>query len=494
MIRSHYQSATGCLCVETREEQRFLYNLISEIKSYDSEAEIAMMSAPQDEIQQIVINNEGKVVVGRPVINGAVNMAKAYAWLSESARRILVVFDWHMLCNNAGQWRDLLDAIQFIRQPQTEGNASLVIFVGPSFTFSEHNPLAGSMPILQFNLPTRSELRVIANGIGTLPEGEEAERILDALCGLSADTAEQVCAGHLVSHGRREVTSLNAARRQAIRQGRLEIWSPVAEIGGLGNLKDHVENEVVPWVRDESLAIRRILAAGLPGTGKSYFARWLAHRIGCECARLSIPGLKSGFVGESEANLRRALRTLDSMALESPLVVVLDEIDTVAREGADGGASSGMFAELLTWLQESRSLCIVVATLNRLDKLDAALASRFQSQLFFDLPSPDERRDVIRIHYQRCGCPLDTVDFLTDSTDGYSNRELAMSLIPSIARLSNRQPTREIITKVVMNTQSSSESQPDQLAKMRQAASSLRLANDHRDPLERPISGRRIKT
>lgn len=484
MIRPHYLAATGCVCIETREEIRAVRSIARDVWAINPNAEIAVMSAPSSQCCLIQQNPDGAIVNGTAIAKGMVNMEAAYEWAHDKPARVLIVHDWAPISNAPGSWRSLLSHLPLFRQPgdgseSEQGFASLVVFISPSFQFSDDNPLLGQIPILSFAPPNREELRDVVHTLHELPPGEDGERVLDALCGLTSASAEQVCSENLsANNGQWHTQSLNEARRQAIRRGGLEIWLPVSELGGLGGLKQHVQDEVIPWIRDDVLAIRRILAAGLPGTGKSYFARWLAHQIGCECARLSIPSLKSGFVGESEKNLRRALGVLDSMAAESPLVVVLDEIDTIAREGADGGTSSGMFAEMLTWLQESKSLCVVVATLNRLDKLDSALMSRFQSQMFFDLPRPAEREEVIRIHYQRCGCPLDTASVLRDITDGFSNREIAQSLIPSIARLSNRNPTTQIVQQVCQNAVSVSAAQPDQIKKMREAARSLRLAND----------------
>lgn len=277
--------------------------------------------------------------------------------------------------------------------------------------------------------------------------------------------------------------ALRAGRRQSLKSAGLEIWEPVAELGGLSGLRSVAEQEIFPWIRDSQLSIRRILCAGLPGVGKSYCARWLANQLGCECARLSIPALKGGLVGQSEGNLRRALATLDAIGKHSPVVCVLDEIDTIAREGNDGGTSSGMFSELLTWLQESTSQVIVLATLNRLDKLDAALESRFQTRFFFDLPSAAERQSVCQIHYTRLGCenPETAALSTAQASEGFSSRELAEHVIPSVARLTRRAPDTDTIRKVCSEFCPASRSQAEQLANMRRAAETLRRANDAPD-------------
>ena len=68
-------------------------------------------------------------------------------------------------------------------------------------------------------------------------------------------------------------------------------------------------------------------------------------------------------------------------------MLVLDEVDKIASEGLDGGTSSGMFSQLLTFLQRDRSKIICVACLNSLAKIDTALQDRFATQFFSTSPA-----------------------------------------------------------------------------------------------------------
>jgi SpoVK/Ycf46/Vps4 family AAA+-type ATPase len=325
------------------------------------------------------------------------------------------------------------------------------------------------------------------------PTNGQADAVADALGGLSLDAAEQASAECLAAHRGWNPDHLRAARKQILREAGLELWPTNADLGGLGGLREYVESEVLPWVRHPKLAVRRLLCAGVPGVGKSYCATWIAHRIGCECAHLSVERLKAGIVGASGANLRRCLATIDALTAESTLVVVLDEIDKLATEGLDGGTSSGMFAELLDWLPKSKA--VVIATLNHLDKLNAALESRFQARFFFDLPTQAERRAVARIHYADLGCTPESLDAAATATaqqtDGFSSREIARNVCESALRRGNLAPTANHVIGVVSTMTPSSITQAEQLAAMRKAASSLRRANDPQDDAD-PHASRRI--
>ncbi len=479
-LSSHYRAGTGAVLVETREETRLVRSLAATLPAT---AQIGVIAAPGGTLK------DGRT--GRP--EKVTGLANAYEWASAAPGRILVIFDWHTLCNAAGQWRGLIDALPGLRSPKGAGDtdpASLAVFVGPSWELSPANPLRGVIPVLGFDTPARSELADLAARLA--PLNGSADLVADALCGLTADAAEQAAAECLAAHGNQwNADYLRNARRRLLKEAGLELWAPAPELGGLGGFRSTTEAEILPWLRDPTLSVRRILCAGVPGVGKSFCARWLAGQLGCECARLSIPALKAGTVGASEANLRRALRALDSLAGEAPIVCVLDEIDTIARDGMDGGTSSGMFAELLTWLQESTSQAVVVATLNHLSKLDAALESRFQSRFFFDLPTHAERVAVAQIHYRRLACPTECAKATADYTDGFSSREIAEHICPSVARRSGRAPSAEVVARVCGAYTPASKTQAEQIAQMRRAAASLTRANDD-DDQPTATHGRRI--
>jgi hypothetical protein len=479
-IRSHFSAGTGALAVETREESRALREIIADLPTGTV---IATIAAPSGALKD--------ARTGRNIDNTERNgLPAAYSWAQSAPARVVIVYDFHVLINNPGHWRMLIESLPGLRSPkgarQTDP-ASLVIFVGPTFELTPQNPLRGALPILPFSPPDRAAIARTAESLHAIPT-DIRENVIDSLCGLPADAAEQ-CAAEVLARGQGwNVAALQSAKTRELKSAGLEIWEPEPELGGLAGLRDYCETRVFPWRNDPQLSVRRILCAGLPGTGKSYSARWIASRLGTKAARLSIPALKAGIVGASEGNLRRALRVIDSMSAESPLVVVLDEIDTIARDGLDGGTSSGMFAELLTWLQESKSQAIVLATLNRLDKLDAALESRFQARFFVDLPTHAERRAVAAIHLRRLRCESadDAAKAVADNTEGFSSREIAESLIPDLAALTNRKPDATTTARLAAGITPASKSQSEQLAQMRRAAATLRRANDADDAAPTP--------
>jgi hypothetical protein len=496
------KAVTGTVFVETREEKRLMASLFAELAGVAKE--FAVVAAPNGVVRSFRVVGGSVSTSKEPLVNpsgGQMTLVAAYEWVAASPKRVLVVLDWHVLANTPVHWRLVSDYLPRWQNPagRHPGDPpSLVVFVGPALTLDSNNPLKGSLPILQFDLPSREDLRAVANGVAELPADAAGEALVDALCGLTADAAEQVCAETIARGKGWNLDSLLSGKRQALRESGVNLLPPVKQIGGLGRLTGFVHSELIPWLRDPMLAERRILLYGMMGCGKSLFARWLAGQLGCLVGETSMASLKAGIVGASEANLRRTLRIADEMGRHAPYIMLLDEIDTIPRDGLDGGTSSGMMQILLTtlndWLSTGQNQVIVVATGNDLERLDPALESRFTSRWFVDLPTYTERREIAALHFSQYGCVnVDSAARLVaELTEGYSGREIGMDICRSAARLSNRKLDAYTVRQAVRRTTPVSVTQPEKLSKMRSSAASLRKANNEEDDSGDPSPTRRV--
>ena len=86
---------------------------------------------------------------------------------------------------------------------------------------------------------------------------------------------------------------------------------------------------------------------------------------------LDVGSLLGSLVGQTESNVRQALRIADAMA---PCLLFLDEIDKalagVASSGqTDSGVTARLFGSFLTWLSDHESDVFVIATCNDISKL-----------------------------------------------------------------------------------------------------------------------------
>lgn len=147
---------------------------------------------------------------------------------------------------------------------------------------------------------------------------------------------------------------------------------------------------------------RGVLLVGVPGCGKSVSAKAIAARWKMPLYRLDFATVQGSYVGQSEKQLKDALTTAEQV---SPCILWVDEIEkglSGATGGGDGGVSTRMVGQFLFWLQESKKLVFVVATANDVSQLPAELLrrGRFDEIFFVDLPTLEERKVILRMHYR----------------------------------------------------------------------------------------------
>jgi SpoVK/Ycf46/Vps4 family AAA+-type ATPase len=150
---------------------------------------------------------------------------------------------------------------------------------------------------------------------------------------------------------------------------------------------------------------RGVLLLGVPGTGKSAFAKALGRETGRPTLILDIGALMGSLVGQTEQNIRQALRIADAMA---PCLLFCDEIEKalsgVAGSGSgDSGVSSRLFGSLLTWMNDHLSDVYLIATCNDISKLppEFSRAERFDAVVFLDLPDRDEKDAIWRLYLDK---------------------------------------------------------------------------------------------
>ena len=152
------------------------------------------------------------------------------------------------------------------------------------------------------------------------------------------------------------------------------------DIGGLENLKK--------WLRRKSKIFQNVnkaktfgvdipkgvLVAGMPGCGKSLTAKAAEKAFEVPLLRLDMGRLMGKYVGESEANMRKAMSLAEAI---SPCVLWIDEIEKAFAGIGQGGGSAEvvtrLFGSFLTWMQEKNSLTFVVATANDIIKMPPEL-------------------------------------------------------------------------------------------------------------------------
>jgi len=270
--------------------------------------------------------------------------------------------------------------------------------------------------VIEHELPDHSQLDGIARGVATqegeLPEGDELGRVIDAAKGLTRSEAENAFSLSLVRHGALEPATLWEIKGQQLKKSGLVSLHRGSErfdqLGGLDNLKAFclraMRRQSEPQAGKRP---RGVLLLSPPGCGKSQFAKALGNETGRPTVILDIGNLLGSLVGQSESNVRQALKLADAMA---PCVLFCDEIEKglagASSSGqTDSGVTARVFGSLLTWLNDHESDVFFVATANDASKLppEFARAERFDGVFFVDLPSREQKDGIWSIYIRHYG-------------------------------------------------------------------------------------------
>ncbi len=221
------------------------------------------------------------------------------------------------------------------------------------------------------------------------------------------------------------------------------------EVGGLDGLKRWLELRRIAFAGDAAkLGVdppKGVLLLGVQGAGKSMAAKAIAGSWNVPLMRLDFGVLYNKFHGESERNLREALKQAEAMA---PCVLWIDEIEKgLASDGgaSDGGVSRRMLGTVLTWMAERTAKVFLVATANDVTQLPPELLrkGRMDEIFFVDLPEAATRADIFRIHLRKR--KLDAAKFdlsqLAVAADGFSGAEIEQAIVAAIYEaLAAKQP------------------------------------------------------
>ena len=352
--------------------------------------------------------------------------------------------------------------------------------------------LEKEVAVLDYALPDMAELnQVLSQQIDQnrlrRPTTETREKLLKAALGLTRDEAEKVYRKAQVKAGKlteAEVEIVLSEKKQLIRRnGILEYIEEDETIDSVGGLE-----ELKTWLKQRSNAFterareyglpqpKGMLILGVPGCGKSLIAKTTARLWGLPLIRLDMGRVYDGsMVGRSEANLRNALKTAESI---SPAILFIDEIDkafagSTGSADSDGGTSSRIFGSFLTWMQEKTSPVFVIATANRVERLPGEFLrkGRFDELFFVDLPSAEERKEIFTIHLlkRRGDITRFDLDQLVSICDGFSGAEIEQGLVAAMyeAFAQDREFTQLDIIAAIKATNPLSKTMSEQVTALR---------------------------
>ncbi len=431
------------------------YPLIYLVTSEEERAEQAIATISQGKPTRrffIWTVTHGIVEYGQPrnvTQHNTVSPEAAIEWVTRQREPGLFVFkDLHPFVDSPAVTRWLRDAIASFK-----GTQKSIILMSPVQQIPIE--LEKEVAVLDFAMPTMTELNQVLSQQLEVNRTHKIttdarEKLLKAALGLTRDEAEKVYRKAQVTAGRlteEEVGVVLSEKKQLIRRnGILEYIEEDETLDSVGGLE-----ELKHWLKQRSDAFterareyglpqpKGMLILGVPGCGKSLIAKTTSRLWGLPLLRLDMGRVYDGsMVGRSEANLRNALKTAESI---SPAILFIDEIDkafagSTGSADSDGGTSSRIFGSFLTWMQEKASPVFVMATANRVERLPGEFLrkGRFDEIFFVDLPTAEERQEIFKIHLGKRRREIARFDLeqLANVCDGYSGAEIEQALIAAM--------------------------------------------------------------
>lgn len=348
-------------------------------------------------------------------------------------------------------------------------NGKTVVIVSPILAHGPGGGKSGLPPTLEkqicvvkYELPDRDKIRhrtsEILNHMKDSVKGknkkiqldypeDEMESFAKALQGLTLIEVDNALSASMTHLKRLDIEKLINDKRQIIRKSEILefIDTPIgmADVGGLDlakiYLSKYAEAQTEAAQKYGVEPLKGLLLTGVPGTGKSLLAKAIGKLWKVPLLRLDVGKVMTGLVGGSEEKMRHVIDQAEAMA---PCVLWIDEVEkslsgTKSSNFSDGGTLSRVFGTLLTAMQDGLNGVSIVATANDITMLPPEFIRRFNEVFFVDLPGPDERWEIFRIHLSKR--KRDVADFekhkklLLQTSEDYTGAEIEKAIKDAIA-------------------------------------------------------------
>ena len=332
---------------------------------------------------------------------------------------IFVLRDFHAFLDDARIVRGLRDMYSHLRRT---GKVIIIL----SSVVKIPGELEKDITVIDYELPDKTVVKELLKDIinqfrdnaqiNISISTDKEEELIDAALGLTLNEIENAFTRAIVRDnclGPDDIEQVLEEKKQIIRKSRLleyyEHSEDFSQVGGLRNLKEWlVKRKQAFSERAEEFGLpqpKGILLLGVQGCGKSLIAKTISHLWRMPLLKLDMGSLFSSYMGSSEENLRKAIKTAETI---SPCIMWIDELEkslagVKSSSASDAGTTARMVGSLLTWLQEKSKPVFVVATANDVTQLPPELLrkGRFDEIFFVDLPGEEERREIFEIHLKK---------------------------------------------------------------------------------------------
>lgn len=378
--------------------------------------------------------------------------------------QLIVLRDISRTFENGGpEFSDVISYIRDIAEKSiTDENYATIVFIVESRSVQYPKELENLITVVDINPLDDNDIKQVVKDyiLGNkftctfLENDDKFSEFSYALKGLHKYQIEQILTIAAVDGNgtiSKEQSSLILDEKKQLikKSGILEIINrPVdfGKIGGLGKLKEWLQNK--EFIYRDVLSAQKfgvsipkgILIVGMPGCGKSLTAKAVASLFKVPLVRLDVGSLLGQYVGESDANMKKALSLSESF---SPCVLWIDELEK-AFSGIEGNSGDSdivkrLFGQFLTWMQEKDNTVFIVATANSISNLPPEFLrrGRFDEIFFVDLPNEKERKEIFKLKIESKEKSTEEIDLqkLAKETEGYSGSDIESIVNNAIEKL-----------------------------------------------------------
>lgn len=140
---------------------------------------------------------------------------------------------------------------------------------------------------------------------------------------------------------------------------------------------------------------RKILLSGNPGTGKTMTASIIANELRLPIYVVLMDKIVTKYMGETSAKLRQIFDFIKDV----PAIYLFDEFDAIGgQRGKDNevGEMRRVLNSFLQFLERDHSDSLIIAATNNLELLDQALFRRFDDVIRYQLPTDNEKLQLLK--------------------------------------------------------------------------------------------------
>jgi SpoVK/Ycf46/Vps4 family AAA+-type ATPase len=315
--------------------------------------------------------------------------------------------------------------------------------------------LEKDVSVMEYPMPNQQDiekqLETVINAVKDNPsldvslDAPTRELIIKSAQGLTADEIESALARSLVESKKLSVDHIIEEKKQIVRKTETLQFYPAEsrmnDVGGHELLKDWLgkrSKSFTDAAQEFGIpAPKGVLMIGVQGCGKSLVAKAIAASWSLPMLKMDVGRIFGSLVGQSEQNMRKAIRIAESLA---PCCLWIDELEKgFAGMGggvSDSGTTARVFSTFLTWMQEKTAPVFLIATANDVSALPPELLrkGRFDEIFFIDLPESKEREEIFRIHLSKRKRDPEAfnVKALAKLTKGFSGAEIEQVVVSAL--------------------------------------------------------------